>query len=104
MTQNQTRRDKKRHFKFLQKYFQKPLDKHTSFCYNNKVAAPRCLDAAIAQSVEHVIGNDEVISSILITSSKAPRTQVLGAFSLQKKRRADGKSVGSRFLSVLIRW
>lgn len=26
----------------------------------------------MAQSVEHVIGNDEVISSILITSSKAP--------------------------------
>ena len=28
----------------------------------------RC--AGMAQSVEHVIGNDEVISSILITSSK----------------------------------
>ncbi len=27
--------------------------------------------AGMAQSVEHVIGNDEVISSILITSSKA---------------------------------
>ena len=27
-------------------------------------------DAGMAQSVEHVIGNDEVISSILITSSK----------------------------------
>ena len=26
----------------------------------------------MAQSVEHVIGNDEVISSILITSSKKP--------------------------------
>ena len=26
-------------------------------------------DAGMAQSVEHVIGNDEVISSILITSS-----------------------------------
>ena len=29
--------------------------------------------AGMAQSVEHVIGNDEVISSILITSSN-PRT------------------------------
>ena len=28
--------------------------------------------AGMAQSVEHVIGNDEVISSILITSSKNP--------------------------------
>ena len=27
----------------------------------------------MAQSVEHVIGNDEVISSILITSSKKPK-------------------------------
>ena len=30
-----------------------------------------CEDAGMAQSVEHVIGNDEVISSILITSSKS---------------------------------
>ncbi len=30
-------------------------------------------DAGMAQSVEHVIGNDEVISSILITSSKKNR-------------------------------
>ena len=30
----------------------------------------------MAQSVEHVIGNDEVISSILITSSKKTRTEV----------------------------
>ena len=29
-------------------------------------------DAGMAQSVEHVIGNDEVISSILITSSNSP--------------------------------
>ncbi len=29
--------------------------------------------AGMAQSVEHVIGNDEVISSILITSSIPPR-------------------------------
>ena len=30
----------------------------------------------MAQSVEHVIGNDEVISSILITSSKKSCTKV----------------------------
>ena len=29
----------------------------------------------MAQSVEHVIGNDEVISSILITSSKNPNAK-----------------------------
>ena len=34
----------------------------------------------MAQSVEHVIGNDEVISSILITSSKNPHTIVCGFF------------------------
>ena len=38
-------------------------------CYNIKVKG----HAGMAQSVEHVIGNDEVISSILITSSKNPR-------------------------------
>ena len=37
--------------------------------------------AGMAQSVEHVIGNDEVISSILITSSKSP-TQKRRAFHI----------------------
>ena len=36
-------------------------------CYNIGVVG----NAGMAQSVEHVIGNDEVISSILITSSKS---------------------------------
>ena len=44
-------------------FFQKPIDKSLLVCYNIRVAG-------MAQSVEHVIGNDEVISSILITSSK----------------------------------
>ena len=34
------------------------------------VVPHRSYFAGMAQSVEHVIGNDEVISSILITSSK----------------------------------
>ena len=35
----------------------------------------------MAQSVEHVIGNDEVISSILITSSKKiPKADAFGIF------------------------
>ena len=34
----------------------------------------------MAQSVEHVIGNDEVISSILITSSKQEKHGKSGAF------------------------
>ena len=38
-------------------------------CYNIKVVNRRH-NAGMAQSVEHVIGNDEVISSILITSSR----------------------------------
>ena len=41
----------------------KAIDKAKVVWYNNRVAG-------MAQSVEHVIGNDEVISSILITSSK----------------------------------
>ena len=43
--------------------------------YNIKVVgteATRLHDADIAQLVEHVIGNDEVISSNLIISSKNP--------------------------------
>ena len=32
----------------------------------------------MAQSVEHVIGNDEVISSILITSSKSLKRNLEG--------------------------
>ena len=43
------------------------------------VAPHRSYFAGMAQSVEHVIGNDEVISSILITSSKAP-TQMRRCF------------------------
>ena len=36
----------------------------------------------MAQSVEHVIGNDEVISSILITSSKKALAQASAFFVL----------------------
>ena len=42
--------------------------------------------AAMAQSVEHVIGNDEVISSILITSSKTKSTSKEVLFVLEMKR------------------
>ena len=43
--------------------------------YNIKVVGTKAAwwhDAGMAQLVEHVIGNDEVISSTLITSSKNP--------------------------------
>ena len=53
-------------FKILLKNFKKALDKGVAICYNIIVER----HAGMAQSVEHVIGNDEVISSILITSSK----------------------------------
>ncbi len=46
--------------------------------YNIKVVGTevtRLCDADIAQLVEHVIGNDEVISSNLIISSKISRMQ-----------------------------
>ena len=38
----------------------------------------------MAQSVEHVIGNDEVISSILITSSKQKSTAYAVLFCLER--------------------
>ena len=47
--------------------FQKPLDKSRGNCYNVNVVTT---NAAIAQSVEHVIGNDEVIGPNPISSSK----------------------------------
>ena len=53
----------------IKNIFEKALDKMTKVCYNIKVLR----DAGMAQSVEHVIGNDEVISSILITSSRKKR-------------------------------
>ena len=44
----------------------------------------------MAQSVEHVIGNDEVISSILITSSRKKRICNAGAlFSTKFALRAS---------------
>ena len=46
----------------------KGIDKSKMMWYNVQVV--RKTNAGMAQSVEHVIGNDEVISSILITSSK----------------------------------
>ena len=57
----------------------KGIDKSGYLCYNIRVAG-------MAQSVEHVIGNDEVISSILITSSKDPCTIVWGSFVFISER------------------
>ena len=52
--------------KILEKFSANPLDKFCDVCYNRQVAW-KCAD--IAQSVEHLIGNEEVISSNLIISS-----------------------------------
>ena len=48
-------------------FFSKPLDKMKKLCYNSEVGG---FHAGMAQLVEHVIGNDEVISSTLIASSR----------------------------------
>ena len=55
----------------------KGIDKSKRICYTIKVVSGRH-NAGMAQSVEHVIGNDEVISSILITSSKIPNAIAFG--------------------------
>ena len=57
----------------------KGIDKPKRICYTIKVVNRRH-NAGMAQSVEHVIGNDEVISSILITSSKIPNAKAFGIF------------------------
>ena len=45
---------------------QKTIDKQDEICYNDKVVRK---NAGMAQSVEHVIGNDEVIGPNPISSS-----------------------------------
>ena len=59
--------------------FKKGIDKAGRVWYNVQVV--RKANAGMAQSVEHVIGNDEVISSILITSSKK-KSRASGFFFL----------------------
>ena len=57
--------------KIFLKKVKKGIDKSKMMWYNVQVV--RKTNAGMAQSVEHVIGNDEVISSILITSSKTKK-------------------------------
>ena len=52
-------------------------------------------DAGMAQSVEHVIGNDEVISSILITSSKIKSRKPFKYKGLRDFFRAMKTAVGN---------
>ena len=52
---------------FFLTFFAIALDNPGKICYNHTVAES---NAAVAQSVEHILGKDEVISSILISSSK----------------------------------
>ncbi len=54
-------------------FFKKVLTNAFYFAIIHKSSRYRRQHAGMAQSVEHVIGNDEVISSILITSSKKAR-------------------------------
>ena len=43
------------------------------------------MNAVVAQSVEHILGKDEVGSSNLLNSSKNPETKVSGFFFAQKQ-------------------
>ncbi len=52
------------------KIFRKNAKKGLTKAFESAIISKSTQDAGMAQSVEHVIGNDEVISSILITSSK----------------------------------
>ena len=52
----------------IKKTFKKTIDKSILLWYNIKRAAR---DAAMAQLVEHMLGKHEVISSTLISSSRA---------------------------------
>ena len=73
------KRKKERKTEKNKKIFKKVL---TNACEFGIITKSR--DAGMAQSVEHVIGNDEVISSILITSSK---NQHFGAPAIEQVHR-----------------
>ncbi len=74
------------------------LDKLKTLWYNKRVAG-------MAQSVEHVIGNDEVISSILITSStKTPeKPWFLGLFVF-KVLYYTVSSIAKQFLNHVLKF
>ena len=55
------------HDKIIRHFLQKPLDNKPCLGYNSKAV---CRYAAIAQSVERILGKDEVASSNLASSSK----------------------------------
>ena len=67
-------------------FFKNGLDKRVFVCYNLTVRAiARAKIAAIAQLVEHMLGKHEVISSTLISSSRAqPLRFILKGFSFIK--------------------
>ena len=79
--------------------FKKLLDKALFFCYNYFA------NATMAQLVEHILGKDEVIGSIPISSSKC-LTRASGVFVFKKKTRRSAcfaskiKVVGDRKLSI----
>ena len=59
------------------------------------------VDAGMAQSVEHVIGNDEVISSILITSSKSRGQSSSGFYFIKNPaKRSSTLRLGHRERTV----
>ena len=73
--------------------FKKKLDKTAWTCYNI------LRFAAMAQSVEHIIGNDEVTSSILVSSSKKHLHVASAFFAFNICRKQSGKFM--RFACLL---
>ena len=70
--------------------FSKPLDKMKKLCYNREVGG---FHAGMAQLVEHVIGNDEVIGPNPISSSSKRAVAMATALLLYFFARYGGKSV-----------
>ena len=74
--------------KNVKKYFKKHLTTRSTFDILLHVAKRHTKYAAIAQSVEHVIGNDEVIGPNPISSSKVKGSpNRVGPFGLFLKNR-----------------
>ena len=66
--------------KKLKQNFKKVLTKENNFGIISKSSERTTKIAGMAQSVEHVIGNDEVTSSNLVTSSKKSNSKELDFF------------------------
>ena len=79
---------------------EKSLDKSVYPLYNLKAVK----NAAIAQSVERILGKDEVVSSNLASSSKAQDRLVLGFLYISKSLSTASRRMSLRTSAAALVW